>query len=83
MLSCMVGVACLIGVLTLQINKNVNVVLFLVIMMCFMIQGMAEEVVILGYLQNNIIATKGFGFALFLQSIVFAAIHDVNPDILY
>lgn len=81
MLSCVVGVACLMGVVTFQLNGNVNVGLLLVIMLGFMIQGMTEEVLTRGYLQNNVAATKGFGFALFLQAIVFTAIHAANPGI--
>lgn len=34
-----------------------------------------------GYLQNGIAATKGYGFAIVVQALVFTILHGANPGI--
>lgn len=49
----------------------------------FMIQGIAEEVVTRGFLQNALATEKNFWFAMILQALFFSAFHGLNPGITF
>lgn len=81
MLLATVGGAYLLGAITLKINTKINWSLILLLLCLFMIQGMTEEVIFRGYLQNNLAVTQKFWFAIIIQAVCFGLAHSMNDGV--
>lgn len=83
MLILVVGLSYLSGIVNLTISSNISWPFIFLLLVGFMIQGMTEEVVVRGYVQNGVAAHKGILFGLFTQAIVFSLFHAFNPGMTF
>lgn len=81
MIAVIVGVAKIFGIISIGINSDVNWTLIGLMLSGFMIQGMAEEVITRGYLQNTLATRVDFKLALVGQAICFAVLHIANEGV--
>ncbi len=73
------GSAILLGALTVEFNNGVNWGFIILLLIGFMIQGMGEEVLSRGYIQNGIRVRWGIVMTMIIQGIFFTALHSLNP----
>ncbi len=68
----------LFGTITIEFNSMVNWGAIFVLLLGFMIQGMAEEVVCRGYVQNALRLRWGLVVTMIIQAAFFSALHSMN-----
>lgn len=64
---------CLSG--RLEINKNINIIITVMMLIGFLIQATSEEILFRGYIQNVMEKHNGSRFAIVIQAIIFALVH--------
>ena len=74
-----VGSATIFGGFGISLNKDIQWIWILVAAVGFFIQGLAEEVIMRGYLFTEVESHKGRVWGLFVSAIAFTALHAANP----
>ncbi len=75
------GGAFILGALKLELNTEADFLFLFVLMIGFMIQGMTEEVICRGYIQNGIRVRFGLVATMIVQAAFFAGMHMLNSSI--
>ncbi|MGQ4569194.1 lysostaphin resistance A-like protein [Dermabacteraceae bacterium P9123] len=75
------GGAAMFGALRISFNPEVGWLLVFLMLLGFMLQGMTEEVICRGYLQNGLRVRWGIVGALIIQAVFFALLHGTNSGI--
>lgn len=70
-----------LGGLKSQLNGDFSWIHFLLALGGFMLQGMSEEVMLRGYLMNNLAVKWGVPAAILLNSGLFSLLHFANPNV--
>lgn len=78
-ISALVGIVSIGGFYSISLSKNMNIFFVLLLMVGFGVQGLAEEVICRGLLQNEITAIKGTKWGVVISSLVFTLLHSFNP----
>ncbi len=73
--------AILFGGATVELNDSVDWGIVLILLCGFLIQGMTEEVINRGYIQNGLRIRWGFVVTMIIQGIFFTGMHGLNPGI--
>ncbi len=74
-----VGSSMLLGTLSVKVSPAISWGVILALLGGFMIQGMAEEVVCRGYVQNGLRTKWGIVAVMFAQAAFFTVLHSLNP----
>lgn len=72
-----------LGGLKSQLNGDFSWIHFLLALGGFMVQGMSEEVMLRGYLMNNLAVKWGVPAAILLNSGLFSLLHFANPNVTF
>jgi len=75
------GIALLLGTVTLTAAVQASAGLIALFLLGYLIQGMAEEVMVRGYLMLSLANRTSLAWAVGISSFVFAALHLPNPGI--
>lgn len=75
------GVAMLMGTVSLQAVPAISAGLILLFLLGYLIQGMAEEVLVRGYLMLSLTNRVSQAWAVGISSAVFSLLHIFNPGI--
>lgn len=81
MMATAVGLAYIMNGLRFEGFCNFSVIILFAYFIAFMIQGFNEELMVRGFFMNAVAAKKSTAFAVFLNSILFAALHLANDGI--
>ncbi len=71
----------LVGSSTIRLNPNILWIPILVGAFGFGVQGLTEEVLCRGFLMNSFASKKGAAFGIVANSLLFSALHLLNPGI--
>ncbi len=66
------------GIITIEFNSAVNWTVVFIMFIGFVIQGMTEEVICRGYVQNTLRIRWGLVVTMIIQSAFFAGLHSLN-----
>ncbi len=75
------GGSMILGTLEIQRNSEINWSIVIALMVGFMIQGMTEEVICRGYVQNGLRIKWGLVGTMIIQGAFFTLLHAMNPGI--
>lgn len=73
----------IVNSIQINFNQDFNGIILFMFLLGFLIQGLAEEVLFRGYLQNRLKTNFGLITTLVIQGILFALFHGANPGVTF
>ncbi|TDL93448.1 CPBP family intramembrane metalloprotease [Macrococcus brunensis] len=69
------------GAVAVRPNPNFSLLIFVAMILCFMVQGLTEEVLARGFIMNKVAKQLGLPAGIIINSLFFAGLHLLNPGV--